>query len=264
MSQQTGRGWCPFAIHKPIPETYEQPAITPRIAILHSAGGAAELYGWWMNPSSKGLESHVFVDDETYVDPADGLEYARLYQYVNIFVRADANLDANDIAVSLESASTVNAREPWSVPQVRTIVRFLVWACTEAPTIKAQLCPSPRGSGIGWHVQFGAPGPWTPARGKVCPGPARIKQVPGIIAEVRQRLTNPQPEEFLDMDETTFRKILREELAEASKEGGPYETDVSKRTRSLVRHLIKGDGGKDESTVPNRILRALQLRASKG
>lgn len=262
MTQQTGRGWCPFAIHKPIPETYEQPAITPRIAILHSAGGAAELYGWWMNPTSKGLEAHVFVDDETYIDPTDGLEYAKLYQYVNIFVRADANLDANDIAVSLESASTVNAREPWSLPQVRTIIRFLVWACTEAPTIKAQLCTGPRGTGIGWHIMYGAPGPWTPARGKVCPGPARIEQVPDIIAQVQQRLTTPQPKDWFDMaTKDDLRQVIREELAAASTEGGPHETDVSKRTRSLIRHLITGDGGKDETTVPNRILRALQLRA---
>lgn len=241
MSQQTGRGWCPFAIHKPIPETYTQNAIEPRISILHSAGGSAELEGWWNNPQSKGLESHSFVDDETYIDPADGLEYAKLYQYVNIFVQADANREANDIAVSTETASTVNAAEPWSPPQVRTIVRWLVWCSTEAPAIKAQLCPSPRGSGIGWHVMFGAPGPWTPARGKVCPGPARIKQVPGIIAEVQQKLTNPTAKDWFAM---ATKQDLIDLLNDPKGPLAGIRTDLAE----VKRQVAVSDPGKSKSS----------------
>lgn len=55
------------------------------------------------------------------------------------------------------------------------------------------------------------------------------------------------------MDEATLRNIIREELAAASTEKGPHETELSKRSRSLVRHLIVGDGGKDKTTVPNRL-----------
>lgn len=240
MTQQTGPGWCPFAIHKPIPETYTQNAITPRISILHSAGGSAELYGWWMNPSSKGLESHGFVDDETFIDPSDGIEYAKLYQYVNTFVQADANREANDIAVSTETASTIHAAEPWSAPQVRTIIRWLTWVCQQHPEIKAQLCPSPRGSGIGWHVMFGAPGPWTPARGKVCPGPARIRQIPAIIAAVAAALDGTQPPEDIDMTKDELLAILNDK-------GGPLGS-IRKDLAEVKRQVAVSDPGKSPSS----------------
>ena len=70
--------------------------------------------------------------------------------------------------------------------------------------------------------------------------------------------TPQPPKDDFDMDENRLREIIREELQASAKEKGPHESELSKRTRSLVRHLIVGDGGADASTVPNRIVRSLQ------
>jgi hypothetical protein len=194
----TAQTWCPFAIHKPLAEATQQPKIVPICVILHSAGGSAELEGWWNNPLSKGLESHFFVDDATFWE--NGVEYAKLYQYMPIDVRADANGEANRFlkgsrfcgAVSVETASTVHASEPWSGPQLRTLNRLGVWLVAQTE-IEPKIMRTKIDNGFGWHVMFGAPGPWTDARGKVCPGPARIKQVPGLVETIKALSSGAKP-----------------------------------------------------------------------
>lgn len=172
----------PDAILKLLPENETQPAIRPRAVILHSAGGGSELYGWWMNPQSKGLESHTWIS-------WDG----RVYQYIDTEVRADANGEANSFAISVETASTVQASEPWTDQQVSAIVDFLDWCCREH-TIPRRIMAHKNDAGIGWHVMFGAPGPWTKARGKVCPGKARIAQIHNeIMPRLRAMGDTPNP-----------------------------------------------------------------------
>jgi hypothetical protein len=92
-------------------------------------------------------------------------------------IRADANGQANGYAISIETASTTHAAEGWSPAQMKSLIKLVDWLCQTHPKISRKGMTTPTGSGIAWHVQFGAPGPWTPSRGKVCPGPERIKQV---------------------------------------------------------------------------------------
>lgn len=207
------QAWCPFAVRKPIPEAFTQPEIVPYATIWHSAGGSAELQGWWNNPQSKGLESHFFVDD----DPQ-----ATLYQYMPITRRADANGEANLWveggvaygAISVETASTTHASEPWSPAQVRRIEQLQRWIHAQADIPMRQM-RTPRDWGIGWHVMFGAPGPWTKARGKVCPGPARIVQLRDqIIPRLAAEPVEPTEENILAaIDEERF-KALEDSVAE--------------------------------------------------
>lgn len=177
---------CPFAERKLLPENATQARITPRAVIAHSAGGEAELYGWWHNDQSRGLESHFWIG-------RDG----RIVQYIDTEVRADANGEANGYAVSIETQSTKQAAERWDPPQAAALVRLIDWLCT-AHRIPRRLMTSPTGSGLAWHVQFGAPGPWTKAAGKVCPGPARIEQYCDEIvpAVANGTPTTTDPEEF--------------------------------------------------------------------
>lgn len=176
----------PGAVHKLLPESDTesdtQPRITPRAIIHHSAGGKGSLYGWWQNPQSNGLECHFWIGDDGTVE-----------QYMDTNVRADANGEANGFAISIETESTVHASEPWTAAQVEAIVALDDWLC-RVHQIPRRLMTSPTGSGLAWHVQFGAPGPWTRARGKVCPGPARIAQMTDeIVPRVQARLTTPAP-----------------------------------------------------------------------
>ena len=173
---------CPFAVVRLLPESATQPTIAPRVAILHSAAGRGSLYGFFRNSSN--LESHFWVSDAGVIE-----------QYVDTNRRADANLHANGFAVSIETESSPQATERWTEPQAAAIVRLLDWLCTEHPNIRRRQCDSPTGSGIGWHIMFGTPGPWTPVA-KSCPGPARVAQARDEIIPAVAAGTTTTPEEF--------------------------------------------------------------------
>lgn len=87
---------------------------------------------------------------------------------------ADTNGRANRRAISVEVVG--DGVGPFTDWQVKEIIRLGQWALANHP-IEARVIPSEPESGCGWHVMFGAPGPWTSARGKVCPGGNRIRQL---------------------------------------------------------------------------------------
>lgn len=169
-----------------IPESATQAHIVPRAIILHSAGGKGSLYGFWLNSSD--LECHFWISETGVVE-----------QYMSTTTRADANLHANSFAVSIETESTVTASEPWTQAQLDAIIKLCDWLC-ETHNIPREQIASPTGSGIGWHVMWGAPGDWTPARGKVCPGPRRIEQTQQIVIPAVAKMAQPQEQDdWLDM-----------------------------------------------------------------
>lgn len=163
---------CPFATVKLLPESDSQPTIVPRAIILHSAAGRGSLYRYFRDSSN--LESHFWISEKGVIE-----------QYMDTERRAEANRDANTFAVSIETESSVQATERWTTAQADAIVRLCVWLCESHGIPKRQIA-SPTGAGIGWHVMFGAPGPWTPVA-KSCPGPARVIQARDeIIPAVRR------------------------------------------------------------------------------
>jgi hypothetical protein len=158
---------CPFATHRLIPPGSNDPAIAPRIAILHvDAGNADSLYDYFNGPSG-GIESHFFVKRDGEIE-----------QYRDTGLQADANLDANDFAVSIETQGF--AVGEWTPEQLDSIQRLLLWLHQEHPAIRLAPCDAWDGSGIGYHVMFGAPGHWTPVS-KSCPGPDRVRQFHNVI-----------------------------------------------------------------------------------
>lgn len=188
----------PHASHRLLPEATTQPTISPRAIIVHSAAGRGSLYGWWQNPQSNGLECHFWVS-----------ETGKVEQYVPTTVRADANGEANSFAISIETESSVQATERWTAAQAAALVDLIDWCC-RVHLIPRRQMSTPVDSGLGWHVMFGAPGPWTRARGKTCPGPARIPQfrneiIPlvagrAVAAPLPQRPTTPPT---LEQEEAT-------------------------------------------------------------
>lgn len=172
------RAWAKVT-RRLLPESSTQPKITPRVVILHSAAGRGSLYNFFLRSSS--LESHFWVSTAGQVE-----------QYVDTNVRADANRNANPFAISIETESSPSATEPWSPAQYEAIVALVAWCC-ETHGIPAVICPRWDGSGIGWHIMWGAPGPWTPVA-KSCPGPARIRQMPGLVRDVARLLGGATPD----------------------------------------------------------------------
>jgi len=82
------------------------------------------------------------------------------------------------------------------------------------------------------------------------------------------KVTPPTPEfeddEMLSPEALEqVRGIVRDEIKDAGTEGHANESGTSKRTRSLVRHLIDGDGGQKKDSWPNRVITALQRIEAK-
>lgn len=110
--------------------------------------------------------------------------------------RADANGSANGRAVSVEVVG--RAGDPFTPHQRSELIRIGRWAADEHP-IELRVIPSEAASGFGWHVMFGAPGPWTSVVGKECPGGRRIHE---LKHEIFPAIFNPPPREEPDVQFT--------------------------------------------------------------
>jgi hypothetical protein len=117
-----------------------------------------------------------------------GLGYdGSLGQFIGTETRADANAAANlrpdgTGAVSLESASNLQASDPWTAEQVETLIRLGVWL-HEKHGIPLRICRTADDPGFGYHRLHSA---WNPSAHS-CPGDARVTQFktvvfPGIVA----------------------------------------------------------------------------------
>lgn len=223
---------CPFATAKLLPESGTQPRITPRAVIMHSAAGRGSLHRFFARSSS--LESHFWVSERGVIE-----------QYIDTGRRADANRNANGFAISIETESSPAATEPWTPAQLAAIVRLVRWCC-DTHAIPARQIPAWNSSGIGWHIQFGAPGPWTPVA-KSCPGPARIRQMPALIAAVAGTTPKPPPNLggfLMALTDAEQRELLAKVRS----------TDI--RVQELDQQLTDG-ADRNKAGISKRILDAL-------
>lgn len=159
----------PGATWAPLPESGYQGLYVKTQLLFHSTGTKASAAANRRYFAQAGVtaESTLIVD-------YDG----GCLQLMGARERADANVTASRRAMSVEVVGT--ADEPYTAAQVAKCVEIAAWACAEHPVARRQ-CAAHDASGIGWHVMFGAPGPWTTVRGKECPGRRRIDQVRTII-----------------------------------------------------------------------------------
>lgn len=155
---------CPFAVQQIIPESYSQGRITPTTLIYHRAVSSAEsLLGYWTTPGVE-LESHFYIG-----------QFGTIYQFMDTSVRADANMDANGFAISVETWDGGNTPDSmtWSPAQLAAAKRLASWVC-ETHGIRRGAAQTWNGGGIGGHNWF--PYPWAGGpRG--CPGTARNAQI---------------------------------------------------------------------------------------
>lgn len=196
---------CPFAQQEILPENARQAHIRPTQIIHHvSAGESTDLHGFWTSPGEE-LESHFYVN-----------RAGRIIQYMDTEVMAEANLTANrrpdgSGAISIETQGA-DAGGPWDVPQAASLVRLDRWLIA-THGIPVRLCRTSSDPGLGWHVMFGAPGPWTPAKGKICPGPARIQQIKTLILPTLISGGAVATGDWFDMaDKADLQAVVRDEL----------------------------------------------------
>lgn len=164
----------------PIPETDNQARINPRLFIAHSiiAPWEPDRTRQYWNERGVNLESHF------------GLGYSgSIGQFVDTAVRADANMYANNFAISVETASNTSGSDPWNNVQVESLINLMVYAAIH-DNIKVQIASRWDGEGFGYHRMF----PQWSDGGTNCPGTARVKQFHEVVfPEVQRRVKGTSP-----------------------------------------------------------------------
>jgi hypothetical protein len=163
--------------HKLLPEWNRQPRITPTTIIDHSIVGSA-LGAWFYFRDQTGIESH-FIVRGARSGSADG----HIWQLMDTGRQADANLNANAFAISIETEDNGDPDDfPWSRAQLDSLRWLHARLRAVHPTIPRRRCPSPRGGGLGYHSMWGAPSPWTPVRGKLLAMDTLVPTPDGLLA----------------------------------------------------------------------------------
>ena len=202
----------PNGIFRNIPPGVNDPPIIVIGAILHVASGTSRsLYPYFNGPSG-GIESHFYIRDDGTTE-----------QYRDTKYEADANLHANSFKgkegklygyASIETWGLDNGE--WSPVMLTEIKRLLSWL-SKTHAFPLKKCATPTDPGVGYHVMFGAPGPWTPVA-KTCPGPNRIKQFNNILVPWFKTASTPAPpagqEDDMPYTEAQLRAMMQAEIEE--------------------------------------------------
>lgn len=183
---------CPYALWDPLGPQTQSRLHNPDIVCLHTmAGSFVGTNIFFHDNGYGGTESHFGIA---------GSGVARQWQ--DLDYRADANLDGNDHIISIETADKGedfphwigSDVPPWTKEQLSKIIEITSWCC-DRYGIPRVLVPDskPGRRGIAYHRQGVDPWRvsggelWSSARGKVCPGDRRIKQITSIIIPGLQR-----------------------------------------------------------------------------
>lgn len=165
MARDPGSTW------KPLPEAGAPDGHVKTQLIVHSTGTKASAAANWRYFAQEGVQvESTFIVGLTPADPT--------LQAMDSTDVADANMSASKRAISIEVVG--DGAGPFTDWQLAELIRIGRWAVSTHP-IARRVIPAESESGLGWHVMFGAPGPWTTVRGKVCPGAARVEQLKTIV-----------------------------------------------------------------------------------
>lgn len=166
---------CPFAEYRPVPRGTNDPPVRIIGAVLHVDGGNVGSLYEYFSEGSGGVESHFHIPKTRIIE-----------QYRDTRYEADANYHGNSfmrdgVLCGLMSIETQGACDGtgWNAKQLFDIKRLLVWA-SERHDFPLRRIPAWNAAGVGYHIMFGAPGPWTPVA-KACPCPERIRQYEEIL-----------------------------------------------------------------------------------
>lgn len=188
--------WYPKAIRKVITAKGRSRMRWYRRVNLHVAvSEASSLFGYF---NQKGIaDSHFYVRKDGTVE-----------QMVDTAYQAYADLQGNDATISIETQGGLHntQSEKWTAAQVESLAQIYAWAVkTHGIPLKVAKDSIPTGTsshGLSWHrlgIDGNFPGGilhgrvpggmhYSTSRGKVCPGNAKIRQVPDVYARAQQIL----------------------------------------------------------------------------
>lgn len=161
---------------------------------LHVTAGTGSPFGTFSHPGEP--SSHFYVAKDGAVE-----------QFVDTDFQAEGDFDGNDATISIETEGAYPANvaqtEPWTDAQVATLAQLFAWA-VQTHGIRVQLASDSKigdsSKGLSWHrlgidgnfpnlpdphagrLQRGGGMHYSTSRGKLCPGDAKIDQIPGILA----------------------------------------------------------------------------------
>lgn len=235
----------PGSLWSPLPEAGDPDGYVKNKLIVHSTGSRASarsIFDYFAGPT--GNESTFIIG----LGPDDPTR-----QLLDSNARADANLAANKSGISVEVVGTGD--DPYTAWQIGELIRLGRWAC-ETHRIPCQVIPDPDGAGFGWHIMFGAPGPWTSVV-KVCPGDQRIAALrsivfPAIFAPAPKPIPEPAPLEDVDMLLIRNSQGTVHLLSETFSEWVPTDADNLALQSKLGKPITLSDGLFDRLTKAAR------------
>lgn len=238
--------WYPEAVKKPLAINFTR-APRPRTdaVILHVAVSVtASLFGWFSNPRAA-ASSHFYIRLNGIVE-----------QYIDTDHISWAGVRSDQRAISIETAGMGNGT--WTQEQLDAIDGLLRWLRAQYPGIAVRQMQSSKASepgGIGYH-SLGVPATtvqklarrsqtggelWSGAVGKICPGPDRVRQVPGIVARLAGGAPAPKPKP--DVKPVTARvgvKTVQQQLRDAGYYKGIIDGQAGPMTAQAVLAYQKG------------------------
>lgn len=163
--------------------------------LIDTSGRAARKKG-------RAVVAHVAVSNSKTLPPSGGNDWhaylpkaGGIIQYVDLDVRSYATLNGNGSVIAWESEGGVgeDVNGPWTDGQMEAGAFLLAYANeTEGTPLEVMPDSRPGSRGMGYHRlgvdPFRVAGGelWSSARGKVCPGPTRIGQIPAMVARARE------------------------------------------------------------------------------
>jgi N-acetyl-anhydromuramyl-L-alanine amidase AmpD len=239
-----------------LPEFDREPSIVPRTIISHSIVGSAEsAYNYF--ETSSALESH-------FVIPKVGAAW----QLMDTDQQADAQKDANDFALSIETGDNGDPdNDPWTANQLDWLVRIHLFCVKQHPKIQGRIVQNWDGTGFGFHAMY-APGPWS-SYAKTCPGKVRQKQWrEEVIPEVLKNLngtTQAKDEtmkrsDYDNGDEIAFSNEVRvmqwrlnAELERSVKDDGLFGQDTEKAVKEVQNKFGYAESGTYDLPLSERL-----------
>jgi len=224
-----------------LPEWQSQPKITPTTIIDHSIVGSA-LGAYLFFRDKTGIESHFIVDLN-----------GEIWQLMDTGRQADANLEANRYAISIETADNGNPDTfAWTSQQLASLKWLHNKLRAVHPTIPKKKATSCTSGGLGFHSQMGAPSCWTSAVGKTCPGkPERVSQWNEILVPAFISGEVVEEDDFMALfaNEQEFQDSIREVVKAEVDRVYRLETDGTGGGDEHIQKSIVGVGDEVKEKV---------------
>lgn len=256
-----GALWKPITVNK----GRQRLTVTNRVN-LHVAVSEAQSLQPYFN--QRGIaDSHFYVRKSGVIE-----------QMVDTAWRANADLEANDATISIETQGGLHnsEKEKWTPAQLRSLAAIYAWA-VKTHGIKLRLATSSKlgssSQGLSWHrlgcngnfprvgilrgrQQRGGGMLYSRAFGKTCPGSAKIRQIPTVLSMAAKLLVSgggtsvpskPKPSKPKPKPAAKKRKPKRLPILSRGKRRGSYwvglwQRFLNSRGYALAVDKIFGNG----------------------